>query len=211
MKATTAIALTKSDVIGITTAIATCKIKRIDVTSPVKARKLFNQLFAAAPAISPAIRPMWNKAVEKHRLINETSVMNFFRSAEVRSAILADSIGCGFEFVESKAEKNEKMIRKIKADLNGMYTFDEIEITNPDNTFVIRNADGLGDPMFVDGGEEFISDHTHELCMLYKAMTGTPYYNARPINYTTWLANPERRYRTRTAEIDVNDIDNDID
>ena len=91
----------------------------------------------------------------------------------------------------------------------GLYTFDEIEITNPDNTFVVRNADGLGDPMFVDGGEEFISDHMHELSMLYKAMTGTPYYDARPIKYTTWLANPDRRERTRTVEIDVNSIDID--
>ncbi len=206
---TSRIELTKADVIGITAAIMTCKVKRIDVTTPVKARKFFNQLFTAAPAISPSVRPLWNKAVAKHRLTNETTVMNFFKAAEVRSAIHADAVGRGLEFVETKVEKNERIIKKIKDDLKGLYTFDEIEITNPDNTFVVRNADGLGDPMFVDGGEEFISDHMHELSMLYKAMTGTPYYDARPIRYTTWLANPEKRDRTRTVEIDVNDIDID--
>ena len=206
---TSRIELTKADVIGITAAVMTSKIKRIDVTTPVKARKFFNQLTAAAPAISPAARLLWNKVVAKYRLLNETSVMNFFRAAEVRSAIHADVVGRGFEFVETKVEKNERIIKKIKDDLKGLYTFDEIEITNPDNTFVVRNADGLGDPMFVDGGEEFISDHMHELSMLYKAMTGTPYYDARPIKYTTWLANPDRRERTRTVEIDVKSIDID--
>jgi hypothetical protein len=90
--------------------------------------------------------------------------------------------------------------RALRKEFYGKYTFNESEIVDPDNAFVIRNADGNADPMFVEGGEEFISKCAHELATLYHYETNTKYYDARPIKYSTWLANPETQLQTRFRE-----------
>lgn len=134
------------------------------------------------------------------RIKKEISTPESFRAIltdeEFVKTLTDDARGKKIKITLSKDEIAHKTLRKT---FEGKFTFNESEINDPDNAFVIRNADGFGEPMFVEGEEEFISKCAHQLSQLYHYETNTKYYDARPIKYSTWVANPETRLQTRFA------------
>lgn len=60
---------------------------------------------------------------------------------------------------------------------------------------VVRSKFGDGDVLYGVIDKKMTQDLSHQMCAVYHKQTGVPYYEGRPILYTSWQKLPEERQR----------------
>jgi len=169
--------------------------KNINVSTNARINSVYKKFIDTVDNLkNPFYKKAMTKMLADNNINNGNDLYRIISDDEVISMFSNDNNGKTIKFTFTKETENH---RNLKADFYQSITFDENDIKNPDLTWVIRNADGKSTPMFVFGGDEYISKYEHQLSQLYHYETHTPYYDARPIKYSTWLANPNKQISTR--------------
>lgn len=114
------------------------------------------------------------------------------------------------QIVIEKPTPYTQMARDYNAKYGELLPISEVEnetLDKGERIVVVRSKFGDGDVLYGVIDKKMTSDLSHQMCAAYRKQTGVPYYEGRPILYTSWLKLPEDRQRASCTE-DGKDTEN---